>query len=220
METLKQYRTPLLVGVGALVVAVAVLVAWIIPEGHKLSTLNGQKQLLGTQEQALQTEIVTLQHDENQKVANCATLTDLLQEIPSTLDEGQFVLAVGALAQASGAPSIPSLAWGASTTGSGVNAVGVTLTLSGTFGQVMNFVKGIDGSTFSRLFTVSSFSVSPAGSSTSGGGGGASGSGPPVIVGQSLQNGGAGGYQVALQGSIYYSPSESNACAGIAPSGA
>jgi Tfp pilus assembly protein PilO len=219
METLKQYRTPLLLGVGAVVAALVILAAWIMPQGHKLSTLDGQKQLLGTQEQALQTEIVTLQHDENQKVTNCKTLTNLLQEIPSSLDEGQFVLAVGALAQASGAPSIPSLAWGASTTGSGVNAVGVTLTLDGTFGQVMNFVKGIDGSTFPRLFTVSTFSVSPAGSSTSGGGG-ASSSGPPVIVGQSLQNGGTPGYQVSLQGSIYYAPSQTNACAAVAPTGA
>lgn len=216
METLKLYRTPLLVGVGALVAALLVLVAWIVPEGHKLASLDGQKQTLTAQEQALQTQIVTLQHDEHQKVTNCATLTDLLKEIPPALDEGQFVLDVGALAQASGAPSIPSLTWGASTTGSGVDAVGVTLTLSGTFGQVMDFVKGLDGSAFPRLFTVSTFSVQPAGTS----GAGSSSSGPAVIIGTSLQNAATGGYQVSLQGAIYYAPSQSNACAGITPAGA
>lgn len=218
METLTQYRKPLLLAVGAVVATVVLVAAWIMPEGHKLSALDGQKQVLSSQEQALQTDIVTLQHDENQKVTNCKTLTDLLQEVPPALDEGQFVLAVGALAQASGAPSIPSLAWGASTTGSGVDAVGVTLTLDGTFGQVMTFVKGLDGSTFPRLFTVSTFRVQPAGAS--GTGGATSSSGPPVIVGQSLQAPGTAGYQVSLQGSIYYSPSQADACTGIAAAGA
>ncbi len=208
---LSRFRTPLLVGVGALVLVLAVLVAWIFPEGRKLSGLNAQKQTLAIQEQTLQTDIVTLQHDQHQQVANCSTLGTLLREVPPALDESQFVLDVGTLARASGALSIPSLAWGASTPGSGVDSVAVTLTLQGTFGQVMSFVRGLDGSNFNRLFTVTSFTVGAAGST----GGGAGGSSNPVVVGTSLQSPSAPGYQVTLVGQIFYSPSQHDACAGL-----
>lgn len=214
MAALMRFRTPILVGVGALVVSLVVLLAWIVPEGHKVSSLDVTKQTLTTQEEALQAEIVALQHDADQKVTNCSTLTALLDEVPPTLDESQFVLDVGKLAQTAGAPSIPSLTWGASTPGSGVDAVAVGLTLQGSFGQVMAFVKGLDGSDFQRLFTVSSFTVAQAGS-TGGGGGGGGGAAEPVIVGTSLQSSSAPSYSVTLEGSIYYAPAQSDACLGL-----
>lgn len=126
---------------------------------------------------------------------------------------------MGALAQASGAPSIPSLTWGASTAGSPVDSVAVTLTLQGTFGQVMQFVKGLDGAGFPRLFTVDSFSVGAAGSAGSTPSSGSSGAASaPVVVGTSLQAASTPGYQVSLAGQIYYKParvSQADVCAGL-----
>lgn len=214
MAAVKVFRTPILIGAGAVVIALVVLVALVVPEGHKLSALNSQKQTLLLQEQTLQAEIVTLQHDQNQKVTNCGTFGTLQQEIPAALDESQFVLDVGQLAQQSGAPSIPSLTWGASTPGAAVDSVAVTLTLQGSFGQVMTFVKGLDGSAFHRLFTISTFTVSAAGSPGSSGSG--SGAATPVVIGTSLQSPSAGGYAVSLQGSIYYAPSvHGDPCAAV-----
>lgn len=204
MASLMRFRTPFIIGVAAVVVAVVVLLAWISPEGHKLSTLDSQKQLLSTQEESLQAEIVTLQHDEDQKVTNCGTLDTLLKEVPPTLDEAQFVLDVGQLASSSGA-STPSITWGAATAGTGVDTVGVTVTVAGAFGQVMNFVQGIDGSAFARLFTVSTFTVGAPGSNGGGGGGSSSN---PVVVGTSLQSPSTANYQVSLSGDIYYSPTQ------------
>jgi len=219
MERLIPFRTPIAIAAAGLVLVLVVVFALILPEGHKLSTLNSQKQNLTIEEQALQTEIVALQHDRDQQVANCGTLDRVLEEVPDALDEGQFVLDVGALAQASGAPSIPSLTWGASTAGSPVDSVAVTLTLQGTFGQVMQFVKGLDGAGFPRLFTVDSFSVGAAGSAGSTPSSGSSGAASaPVVVGTSLQAASTPGYQVSLAGQIYYKParvSQADVCAGL-----
>lgn len=209
----RQYRTPILVAVGAVVAAAVVLLAWAVPDGHTLSALDAQKQTLASQEQLLQAQIIALQHDQNQKVSNCTTLTTLVNEIPPALDESQFVLDIGTLAQHSGDASIPSLTWGASSTGSGVDSIAVTLNLQGTFGQVMTFVKGLDGSAFPRLFTVSTFSVGAVGSS---GTGGVASGGNPVVVGTSLESGSAAGYAVSLQGDIYYAPSQKDVCTALA----
>jgi len=221
MERFMLFRRPIAIAVGAVVVVLVVVVALVLPEGHKLSGLDTQKQTLAIQEQALQTEIVALQSDRDRQVANCGTLDRVLQEVPPALDEGQFVLDVGALAQASGAPSIPSLTWGASTAGSPVDSVAVTLTLQGTFGQVMQFVRGLDGAGFPRLFTVDSFTVGAPGSTSSGSGSPttvAGGTSNPVVVGTSLESSSAPGYQVSLAGQIYYTPprsSQSDVCAGL-----
>jgi Tfp pilus assembly protein PilO len=211
MTDLKPFRIPIAIGAGALVVAVVVLLAWVLPQGHTLTSLNAQKQTLTLQEQQLQADIVALQHDQDQKVTNCGTLQRLLAEVPPALDESQFVLDVGALAQAAGAPSIPSLTWGASTPGPGVDSVDVSLTLQGTFGQVLAFVHGLDGSGFPRLFTVSSFSIGAAGAS----GGSNQGGSAPVVVGTSLETPTAAGYQVSLSGQIYYSPTQHDVCASL-----
>lgn len=216
MEALKPYRTPIILAVGAVVVVLALLLAFVLPEGHKLSVVDAEQQTLTIQEQTLQADIVALQHDKAQQLSNCATLGRALGEVPPALDEGQFVLDVGALAQQSGAPSIPSLTWGASTSGAGVDSVAVTLTLAGTFGQVMSFVKGLDGASFPRLFTVSTFTVGSAGGGS--GGSGSSGStANPVVVGTSLPSPFSPGYQVSLAGHIYYAPTLHDVCSAAHP---
>ncbi|MDA8073203.1 MAG: hypothetical protein M0Z82_16800 [Actinomycetota bacterium] len=215
MEQLKPYRTPIAVAGATVVVVLALMLAFVLPEGHKLSALDAQRQTLALQERVLQADIVALQHDKAQQVSNCGTLGHVLQEVPPALDEGQFVLDVGALAQHSGAPSIPSLTWGASTSGAGVDSVAVTLTLAGTFGQVMSFVRGLDGASFPRLFTVSTFTVGAAGSVPGSGAGSSGALTNPVVVGKSLPSPSAPGYQVSLAGHIYYAPTLHDVCAGL-----
>ncbi len=141
---LHPYRHVLLVTLVAVVVLVAALLAWVLPEGRHAAQLQATRQELSAQEQALQAELLALEHDQHQQVLNCQSYSRFVAEIPPALDESQFVLDVGALASASGAPSIPSLTWGSASTQDGLQTVQVTLTLVGTFGQVMNFVKGLD----------------------------------------------------------------------------
>ncbi|MCK4176541.1 type 4a pilus biogenesis protein PilO [Aciditerrimonas ferrireducens] len=210
---LHPYRHVLLVTLVAVVVLVAALLAWVLPEGRHAAQLQATRQELSAQEQALQAELLALEHDQHQQVLNCQSYSRFVAEIPPALDESQFVLDVGALASASGAPSIPSLTWGSASTQDGLQTVQVTLTLVGTFGQVMNFVKGLDGSAFPRLFTVSSFAVNLAGqgqgtpSSSSGGS-----SAGAVVVGTSLAPASSPGYEVKVTGQIYDDPGEQDPC--------
>jgi len=213
LDRLRPYQRPLVVGVVAVVVIVVALLAWVLPERHREAQLSATRQELSSQEQALQAELLALEHDQHQQVANCRSYSRFVAEIPPALDESQFVLDVGALASASGAPSIPRLTWGAASTQGGLQAVQVTLTLEGTFGQVMAFVKGLDGSAFPRLFTISSFSVSLAGQNGGSSTGSSAGSeAGAVVVGTSLAPASASGYQVTVAGQIYDDPGEHDPC--------
>ncbi len=211
-------RAVVTVGV-AVVVLVVALLAWVLPEGRRVTSLDQEKQTLTTQEQALEDELIALEHDQRRQALNCRDYAQFESEIPPSLDESQFVLDVGSLARAAGDPSIPSLTWGASSEVDGLQAVQVTLTLEGTFGQVTSFVKGLDGSSFPRLFVVSSFSVGLAGqqggsqlpaSSSNGSSSGA------VVVGPSLAPSSLPGYEVKISGDIYDDPAETDPCSGVA----
>ena len=72
----------------------------------------------------------------------------------------------------------------------------VTLTLSGTYGQMTAFLHGLDS--FPRLFTVGQISVN----------------GGPVATGGQAIPATTGGYNLTLAGNIYYSTGQSNVCAG------
>jgi Tfp pilus assembly protein PilO len=195
MEKLTRYRIPLLTAVGALVVVIIVLVAWISPEGSKLSSLHAQQAQLVTQQSHLQAELSTLQREKAQVASNCQALTTDLTEIPGTPTVDAFFHQVTALAVAAGDPNTPSISVTQSAAGSaGVKSVAVTLTLQGTYGQMSAFVHGLDS--FPRLFTVTSFTVT----------------GGPVAAGGAPVNPGTGGYDLNLVGSIFYSTGQTNVC--------
>ena len=197
MEHLKRFRVPIFIGAGSLVVALIIFAAWISPEGSHLKTLQAQQTTLQSQQTALQVKIATLKKEKSQLGTDCQQLTTDLTEIPSAPDVDSFLSQVTALAVSSGDPSTPTISVTQSTgaaTG-GVSPVTVAMTLSGTYGQMMSFLQGLDS--FPRLFTVTSIQVS----------------GGAVVTGGQAVAPSTVGYSLTMSGAIYYSSGQQNVCA-------
>jgi len=196
MEQLTRYRIPILTAVGALVLAIVVYAAWISPEGGKLSSLHAQQTQLQSQQTHLQTELSTLRNDKAHLAANCQELTTDLTEIPGTPTVDSFFNQVTALAVAAGDPNTPSISVTNALGGTGtVKLVDVDMTLSGTYGQMSAFLHGLD--TFPRLFSVTTLTVN----------------GGSLVSGGAPVNPATTGYQLTLQGDIFYSSGQNNVCA-------
>lgn len=202
MERLQQYRVPLLTAVGAVVVAVVVYLAWIAPQGSKLSSLRTDETQLQTQQIALQARIAGLRTEKANLGTTCATLTKDVTEVPGAPGVDSFLQQVTALAVSSGDPNTPSISvtqsTGSTGASAGVTTVAVTLTLQGTYGQMSSFLGGLY--TFPRLFTISSISVA----------------GGPVANGGSAPAAATPNYSLSLSGDIFYSAGQGNICAAAA----
>ncbi|MGD0321746.1 MAG: type 4a pilus biogenesis protein PilO [Acidimicrobiales bacterium] len=198
MERLREYRAPLFTAVGVVVVALIVYLAWISPEGSKLTSLHTKQTQLQSQQIQLRTEIASLNREKANLGPTCTTLTKNFTEIPGNPNVDSFLQQVTALAVSSGDPNTPSISVTEATgsTGSaGVTPVTVDFTLTGTYGQMSTFLQGLYS--FPRLFTISSITIS----------------GGPVAIGGSVPAGAAPNYNLVLKGSVYYSTGEQSACA-------
>lgn len=210
MEQLKRFRIPLLIGAGAVVVAVVLYMALLAPQGKKLNSLHATETTLQAQQAHLQSEIATLKADKAHMVTNCALLAKALREIPGTPDVSTFLNQVTNLAVQTGNPNTPTIsvlqapAAGAASAGGGARPVQVSLTLNGDYGQMIAFIKGLDS--FPRLFTVTAINVT----------------GGPIAGGGGQPNPSTPGYDLSLTGAIFYSVSQQNACqsSSTAPSSA
>jgi len=200
MELIRRFRNPIIIGAGALVLVIVVFMAVISPEGSTLTGLHARGTQLQSQQTSLQTEITTLRREKAHLAGNCQVLTTDIAEIPGTPDVDSFFNQVTALAVSSGDPNTPSISVTQAPTGtaggSGVTPVAVAFTLSGTYGQMMSFVQGLDA--FPRLFTVSTIAIT--------GGPAAAGGGPVDPA--------TGGYTLTLSGDIYYSIGRQDVCNG------
>jgi Tfp pilus assembly protein PilO len=195
MEQITRYRIPLLTGLGAVVFAIIVFVAWISPEGSKLSSLHAQQTQLEAQQTHLQTELGALKSAKAHLASNCQALSKDLGEIPGTPSVDSFFSQVTALAVASGDPTTPSISVTQATApASGVSPVAVTFTLNGTYGQMSSFLKGLD--TFPRLFTVTNITIN----------------GGNIATGGATINPATTGYTLNLTGNIFYSAGQANVC--------
>lgn len=202
MDVLKRFQTPVLIGVGALVFAAVMFVGLISPQSHKLSSLNAKEGQLQSQQQKLESEIATLKAEKSHMATNCSELTKALTEIPGTPDVSSFLQQVTSLAVATGNANTPTISvlqapvGGASAGGAagGATPVQVSLTLSGNYGQMTAFIKGLDS--FPRLFTVTSISVT----------------GGPIATAGGAVNPAQAGYALQLTGAIYYSVGRQNVC--------
>ena len=196
MDQFTRYRVPILTGVGALIFAIVIFVAWISPEGSKLSTLHAQQTQLESQQTHLETELTTLKLQKTHLSANCQALATDLGKIPGTPSVDSFFNQVSALAVSSGDPNTPSISvTQATAAAAGADPVAVNFTLTGTYGQMSSFLKGLD--TFPRLFTITNISIN----------------GGPVATGGATINPGTAGYTLQLTGNIYYSSGQQNVCA-------
>ena len=190
MNSLREYRIPLLIAGGALVVAIVLWVALIAPQNSKLSSLQAQTVQLQTQETGLQTRLAALQSEGQKLSSNCADLQKISTQIPSVQTpndinaaESSFEVQFNELAASSGvtlsqfsgfapatstgssAATPATGAAGAAATPAGVTAVPTTLTVQGNYGQMTAFVNGLD--TFPRLFVIQKFILAFGAASTS-----------------------------------------------------
>jgi Tfp pilus assembly protein PilO len=233
MNTVQEYRNPLLIAGGALVVAIILYLAVIAPQGSKLSSLHAQETTLQTQQATLQAQLTTLQTEKQKLSANCADLEKITTQIPSVktasdlaAEQSSFYGQLSSLVISSGT-AIPAFAWGTTSTGgttgsssTGVVPVPLTMQITGNFQQMTAFVSGLDN--FPRLFVIQTFTLSVGGASgTSGSGSSSTGSSstgaattPALWVGGTTTAGGAGPYTLALTGQIYYTstPNATAAC--------
>jgi Tfp pilus assembly protein PilO len=199
MERLQQYRIPLFTVVGALIVVVVVYLAWLSPEGSKLSTLQAKQTQLQTQQTGLQAEISTLEHEKSELPTTCAALTNDVTEVPGAPDVDSFLQQVTQLAVQSGDPNTPSIsvtqATGSTQAVSGATPVAVDFSLAGTYGQMSAFLQGLYS--FPRLFTISSVTI---------------GGGTNAVAASAAPAAGTMGYTLSLTGNIYYSTGQADAC--------
>ena len=174
MNAVKEYRNPLIIAGGALVIALLLWVILISPQNSQLSTLKARTVQLQGQETALQARLSALQSEGQKLSSNCADLQKISTQIPSVqtptdvdAEESSFESQFNELAAASGvtlaqfsgfapagtaAGSSQPTTSGSSTTPAGVTAVPTTLTVQGTYGQMTSFINGLDS--FPRLFII------------------------------------------------------------------
>ncbi|MDA8341987.1 MAG: type 4a pilus biogenesis protein PilO [Actinomycetota bacterium] len=221
MNVVQEYRNPILIGVGGLVVAIVLWLAWISPQSSHLSDLNSQKTQLQSKVQSLNSQLVSLRTEKQQIPTKCAKLTKITTQIPSVLtpadlanEQATFfnqLTNIGTSSQV----VIPTFGFGTTTSSpsssgtssgsTGVVPVPVTMTVTGTYSQMTSFISQLDS--FPRLFTIQTFSLklSTATGGGAGTGGGASGtSAPPLWVGGAPTPAGAGPYTLSISGDIYY----------------
>ena len=240
MNTVREYRLPLLMGVGAFVVALLLWALLVSPENSKLSNLQAQETQLQSQQTQLQAKLSALQTEKQNLTGSCADLEKIATQIPSVqnptdvdAEESTFESQFNGLAGASGVtlsqfsgfapastttPASTSSSTAGSATGSAagstgdVTAVPTTLTVTGTYGQMMAFVNGLDS--FPRLFVIQKFVLAygTAASTTSGSGNSvgtsssanATPNSPALWVGGTPTSSSAGPYSLSITGSIYY----------------
>lgn len=252
MNTLREYRVPVVIGAGTLVVALLLWAILISSQSSKVSTLQNQESQLQTQQVVLQSKLANLKIENQRVPKSCADLQKIATQIPSVVSptdidaeessfESQFnglaAITGVALTQFSGfapatatatatATPAPTTPANSSTTGKAptVVAVPTTLAVSGTYSQITSFVNGLDG--FPRLFLIQKFVLTYGAPSTTAGattvtGGVSSGSlvtpsasAPALWIGGTTTAPGAGPYNVAITGSIYYTttPNALGAC--------
>jgi Tfp pilus assembly protein PilO len=197
MERLQQYRIPIAVAFGTLVLVLAVYVLWISHEGSKLSALNTKQAQLQVEQASLQTRIAGLRREKQDLGPTCAVLAQDLTEVPGTPQVDSFLQQVTALAVSSGDPNTPSISVtqaGATKAAAGVTSVGVQLTLTGTYGQMSAFLNGLY--TFPRLFNISTISIA----------------GGPVATGGSAPAANTPNFDLSITGDVYYTTGQQNAC--------
>jgi Tfp pilus assembly protein PilO len=211
MEQVQRFRVPVLIGVTTVVVVLAVLLAWISPEGNKLAAAKTTESSLVSKQALLQGEVDGLKADRDKVPTNCGELIKINTEIPADPDQAQFISELSTLAQNSGNPGTPTLTWGGSASSaaskgaasSAVTSVPFTLSLGGTYQQLLNFLDGIQNfSTINRLVTIGSAAISASGGPTA----------ATIAIGPALAPQSASGYTLSISGDVYYNATLSTAC--------
>ncbi len=176
MNSVREYRMPLMIGAGALVVALLLYAILVAPQSSKLSSLKAHETQLQSQQSALQVRLAALRSEKQNLGKSCAELQKIATQIPSVnsptdvdAEESSFESQFNGLAETSGvtlsqfsgfAPASTTAAATPATPGtakspSGVVAVPTTLAVTGNYGQITSFINGLDN--FPRLFVIQTF---------------------------------------------------------------
>ncbi len=83
MNEVREYRVPLLMAAGTLVVALLLWAVLISPQNSKLSSLQAQETTLQTQQTTLQTKLASLKTEQQKLSSSCADLQKIATQIPS-----------------------------------------------------------------------------------------------------------------------------------------
>ncbi len=83
MNTVREYRMPLMIGAGALIVALLLWAVFVSPESSKLSSLKSQDSSLQQQETALDVKLAALKSEKQSLTKSCADLEKIATQIPS-----------------------------------------------------------------------------------------------------------------------------------------
>jgi Tfp pilus assembly protein PilO len=232
MNTAREYRMPLMVAAGALVVALIVYAVLVAPQSSKLSGLQNQETQLQSQQTQLSAKLAALRTEKQNLTKSCADLVKIATQIPSVqsptdvdAEESSFESQFNGLAETSGvtltqfsgfAPDLTASAAAPTPTAgtptaaspSSVVAVPTTLTVTGDYAKMTSFVNGLDN--FPRLFVIQNFDLaygagaSPGATTGSSSGATATSSGTPLWVGGTPTSPTAGPYSLSIMGSIYY----------------
>jgi Tfp pilus assembly protein PilO len=237
MNEVREYRIPLFMAGGALVVALLLWAVLISPQNSKLSSLQTQETTLQNQQTSLEAKLASLKSEQQKLSSSCADLQKIATQIPSVQSptdvdaqessfENQFnglvagsgvaLTAFSGFAPATTAQATPAA--GAAAAPSGVVAVPTTLAVTGNYDQVHTFINDLDG--FPRLFVIQTFTLTygattaAAPTSSSSSGSGAAANTPPLWTGGQATAGGSGPYTLSIVGSIYYTstPNALDAC--------
>jgi Tfp pilus assembly protein PilO len=177
MSTVREYRTPLAIAAGTLVVALLLWAILISPQKSKLTSLQTQESTLQTQQTALTAKLTGLKEDQQQLSTKCADLETIATQIPTVqnptdidAEESSFESQFNGLTSSSGVslsqfsgftPATSTSGTPATTAPAGksgsVVAVPTTLAVTGNYGQILSFVNGLDS--FPRLFVIQNFTL-------------------------------------------------------------
>ncbi len=176
-DTVKEYRIPLMIGAGGLVLALLIWALLVSPQNSKLSSLQAKETTLQTQATGLQIKLASLKTEQQKLSSSCADLQKIATQIPSVqsptdidAEESSFESQFNALTSSSGVTLTefsgfsPASSTTSTTTGTagtpasstnGVVPVPTTLAVTGNYGQMTAFVNGLDR--FPRLFVIQNF---------------------------------------------------------------
>jgi Tfp pilus assembly protein PilO len=186
MTTVREYRTPLAIAGGTLVLVILLWAILISPQKSKLSSLQSQESQLQSQQSSLHAKLLSLQSEQQQLSSRCTDLEKIATQIPSVqsptdidAEESSFESQFNGLTASTGVTLsqfsgfAPASATGSTATPAAgatkgtVVAVPTTLAVTGNYGQMRSFINGLDS--FPRLFVIQNFVLSFGATSASSG---------------------------------------------------
>lgn len=158
-------RTVLIGIVVALVIVVIWLVAFFLPQGSKLSKLNGQEQTVQNQVTAGNAKVAALKREALHTPALEAMSKQLNAAVPSTADIFNYITALQNVATAAGV-TVTTLSPSQPVPGTAQHfaTVAVQMTVTGTYDATLALIKGLYA--LPRLTSIGAVSISGGGPTT------------------------------------------------------